>query len=118
MRPWLRLPTSGAIVIAAMSLAPFIVGQGFRPAISAKSGVFVPLPRLACSLAWIQGPQAHLTHQTLDPLAADRVTALLQLVTYSPAAVERQLQVNLVDVPHQRQVLFADRLRVIVRART
>jgi hypothetical protein len=60
----------------------------------------VPLSWLARSLAWIQGPQAHLTHQRLGPLAVDRVAALLQLVAQPPAAVERPPQVDLVDEPY------------------
>ena len=55
-------------------------------------------------MAALQGPQVHLTHQALDPLAVDRVAALLQLVTHTPAAVERQLEMDLVDEPHHSKV--------------
>ena len=75
------------------------------------------LARLARSTPWIQGPQVHLTHQALDPLAVDRVPALLQLVTHPPAAVERQLEMDLVDEPHHSKVRLADRLATVVRAR-
>ena len=74
----------------------------------------MPLPGLARSLPRIQRPQAHLTHQTLDPLAVDRVAPILQLVAYPPTAVERPPQVNFVNEPHQREVLFTDRLGPVV----
>ena len=65
------------------------------------------LARLARSTPWIQGPQVHLTHQALDPLAVDRVAALLQLVTHPPAAVEWPLEIDLVDEPHHSKVRLA-----------
>ena len=76
----------------------------------------VPLPRLARSPPWIQGSQVHQTHQALDTLAVDLVSPILELVAHPPAAVERPLQVNLVDESHQRQIRLADRLGMVVRA--
>ena len=78
----------------------------------------VSLPGLARSASWIQSPQIHLTHQTLDPLAVDHVAAIFQFVADLPTAVKRPLQVDLVDQPHQHQFCLADRLGTVVRARS
>ena len=80
-------------------------------------GISCALPRLARSPPWIQGSQVHQTHQALDTLAVDLVSPILELVAHPPAAVERPLQVNLVDESHQRQIRLADRLGMVVRAR-
>ncbi len=45
-------------------------------------------------------------HQPLDPLAVDRLPGPLQGCRHPPAAVERGLEVLLVDPPHQPQVLL------------
>ena len=60
--------------------------------------------RLARARLRIQGAQAHLAHQTLDPFATDRLPPGLKFVSQAMTAVERQLQVELVQQAHQRHV--------------
>src|SRR5690606_25984469 len=62
--------------------------------------------------------QVHLTHQPPDVLAIDRVAAILQFIAYPPAAIERPLQVDLVNQSHQPQVQLVDRLGTVVCRRT
>ena len=48
-------------------------------------------------------------------LLSHGVAALLQLVTHTPAAVERPLEMDLVDEPHHSKVRLADRLATVAR---
>ena len=54
----------------------------------------------------MQRLQAHDRHEPPDPLAIDRLPAAFQEHGHPPTAVERGLEVLLVDQPHQPQVLL------------
>ena len=62
-------------------------------------------PGLARARLRIQGTQAHLAHQPLDPLAMHRVPLGLEFVSKAATAVERTLSVDLVQEAHQGQIL-------------
>ena len=49
----------------------------------------------------VQRRHTHVAHQTLDALAIDRMPPSLQLISDPAAAVERKLEVDLVDQTHQ-----------------
>jgi hypothetical protein len=57
-----------------------------------------------------------LAHQPLDALAIDRMSLGLERHRHLSAAVERKLQVQLVDAPHQRELVVARRLRLVIHA--
>ena len=56
-------------------------------------------------------------HQTLDALTIDRMPPSLQLISDPAAAVERKLEVDLVDQTHQDQVFVRHRTGAAVRRR-
>ena len=78
----------------------------------------VTLARLARAVPRIERLQAHLAHQTLHTLAVNCVSADFQLIPDPATAVERPLQINLVNLAHQHEVVVAGRSRLVVRART
>ena len=65
----------------------------------------------------VQRRHTHVAHQTLDALAIDRMPPSLQLISDPAAAVERKLEVDLVDQTHQDQVFVPSgfQLRLISR---
>src|SRR5262249_42497339 len=60
---------------------------------------------------------AHPTHQRRDVSSADIVSLALQSVDQLAGPVKRQLQVQLVDPPHQPQIPFRHSSRRVVHAR-
>jgi hypothetical protein len=66
-------------------------------------------PPLGCGAAGprpgIEPLQAHRGHEPLDPLAIGRLPTADQECRHPPTAVERGLEILLVDQPHQPQVL-------------
>ena len=63
----------------------------------------------------VQRRHTHVAHQTLDALAIDRMPPSLQLISDPAAAVERKLEVDLVDQTHQDQVFVRHRTGAAVR---
>ena len=71
---------------------------------------------IACSRRLIDRLQPHEAHQAPHPVAAHRNTIPPQLADHLTAAVKRMLHEQLIDAPHQRQVIGALTLgRVIER---
>ena len=76
------------------------------------------LARSARSGPWVQRLKPHQAHQTLHPLAVGLHPTLPEPIAQSTAPVERELKVRLVEQAHGLQVLFRDRRRLVVHART
>ena len=73
------------------------------------------------SLAWptgiglrMQGGNPHLAHQTLHLLAIDQAPQILQIIPNPAAAIERALEMDLVNQPHQSQILIRDIARLLI----
>lgn len=62
--------------------------------------------------------QAHQPQQASDSFVIDLMTFRLKPGGHSPNAVERRPRVLFIEQAHQLQVLFALRLRLIIKART
>lgn len=75
------------------------------------------LARLARAASRIERLRAHLAHQMLHTLTTNYVSADFQLIPEAATAVERPLQINLVNLAHQHEVVVAGRSRSVVRAR-
>lgn len=61
--------------------------------------------------------QAHQPQQACDSFVIDLMTLCLKPGGHSPNAVERRPRVLFIEQAHQLQVLFALRLRLIIKAR-
>lgn len=62
--------------------------------------------------------QAHQSQQAADSFVIDLMTLRLKPGSHSPNAVERRPRVLFIEQAHQLQVLFALRLRLVIKART
>ena len=51
-------------------------------------------------------------------IAANVVARVVQCIAYAPAAIERVLEVDIIDRPHQPEIPFRDRYRLVVLAGT
>ena len=78
---------------------------------------FMAATRRAGATFRVQRRHTHVAHQTLDALAIDRMPPSLQLISDPAAAVERKLEVDLVDQTHQDQVFVRHRTGAAVRRR-
>ena len=102
---------------------PHLIGPGdpgvSQPGVSQQVGIDPTLRRRPAGLGLpIDGPKPHDAHQPLHPLPAYLFPPPLQPGLHPPGSVERGLQVLPVDLTHQGQVLFGDRLGTVVEAGT
>ena len=78
-----------------------------------------PVFRVGIAGSWrlIDRLQAHQTHQTPNAMTADAKAFAAQLTHHLPGAVKWILEKQLIDAPHQRQVLRFLALRHVIERR-
>ena len=63
---------------------------------------------------WIEGGNPHQLHQVLYLLAIDRAPQILQIIPNPATAIERAFEMDLVDQPHQSQIIIRHSHRLVI----
>src|ERR1700677_3973906 len=99
-----RSPSSEAKCFTSVAIAPFVAAY----AASVPTTALAPRDEtrtMLLPLHMIGSNYPHHAHQPLHPLAIDAAAFLVELKRPPPGAVERQLQMQLVDPTHQSQIV-------------